>query len=178
MTEVCSGCRCGAGFTPPEAQEGTPLTPAADVYQFGGLCYFMAMGSYPPTPLPAHGSPTGTQHMPVHTYCHMHMLLLSVARLWLAQHKAPKRQVYSIAVFVCMVIRDMHSVCSCTEFMEQKGATGTESWLAAAIDLGSANFATWVIAWDNQWLCEHDTDVVEYTRCIMLNACCMVACSG
>ncbi|KAL3138439.1 hypothetical protein ABBQ32_006231 [Trebouxia sp. C0010 RCD-2024] len=51
--------RCGAGFLPPEAQEGSPLTPAADVYQFGGLCYFMALGSYPPNPLPVHGFTTG-----------------------------------------------------------------------------------------------------------------------
>ena len=46
-----TGCRCGAGYTPPEAQQGYPLTPAADVYQFGGLCYFMAVGSPPPTPV-------------------------------------------------------------------------------------------------------------------------------
>ncbi|KAL3143095.1 hypothetical protein ABBQ38_003368 [Trebouxia sp. C0009 RCD-2024] len=51
--------RCGAGFLPPEAQQGSPLTPAADVYQFGGLCYFMALGSHPPNPLPVQGSSTG-----------------------------------------------------------------------------------------------------------------------
>ena len=45
-----TGCRCGAGYTPPEAQQGHPLTPAADVFQFGGLCFFMAVGSPPPTP--------------------------------------------------------------------------------------------------------------------------------
>jgi len=36
---------------PPEAHQGSPLTTAADVYQFGGLCYFMAMGTHPPAGL-------------------------------------------------------------------------------------------------------------------------------
>ena len=36
---------------PPEAHPGSPLTTAADVYQFGGLCYFMAMGIHPPAGL-------------------------------------------------------------------------------------------------------------------------------
>ena len=36
---------------PPEALQGSPLTTAADVYQFGGLCYFMAMGTHPPAGL-------------------------------------------------------------------------------------------------------------------------------
>ena len=49
--KVSNGCRCGAGYTPPEALQSRPLTPAADVYQFGGLCYFMAVGSPTPTPL-------------------------------------------------------------------------------------------------------------------------------
>ena len=75
--KVGTGCRCGADFTPPEAQEGSPLTPAADIYQFGGLCYFMALGSYPPTPLPVHSSSSGTQHTPVslsHALVAVHLL--------------------------------------------------------------------------------------------------------
>ncbi len=36
---------------PPEAHQSSPLTTAADVYQFGGLCYFMAMGTHPPAGL-------------------------------------------------------------------------------------------------------------------------------
>ncbi len=40
-------CRCEEGYVPPEAHQGSPLTTAADVYQFGGLCYFMAMGTHP-----------------------------------------------------------------------------------------------------------------------------------
>ena len=36
---------------PPEAHQGSPLTTAADVYQFGGLCYFMASGTHPPAGL-------------------------------------------------------------------------------------------------------------------------------
>ena len=43
-------CRCEAGYVPPEAGRGAPLTTAADVYQFGGVCYFMAMGCDPPYP--------------------------------------------------------------------------------------------------------------------------------
>ena len=35
------------GYVPPEAHQGGRLTTAADVYQFGGLCYFMAMGTHP-----------------------------------------------------------------------------------------------------------------------------------
>ena len=44
-------CRCEEGYLPPEAHQGSPLTTAADVYQFGGLCYFMAMGTHPPAGL-------------------------------------------------------------------------------------------------------------------------------
>ena len=44
-------CRCEEGYVPPEAHQGSPLTTAADVYQFGGLCYFMAMGTHPPAGL-------------------------------------------------------------------------------------------------------------------------------
>ena len=43
-------CRCEAGYVPPEAGRGAPLTTAADIYQFGGVCYFMAMGCEPPYP--------------------------------------------------------------------------------------------------------------------------------
>ncbi len=40
---------------PPEAHLQDPLTTAADVYQLGGVCFFMAMGYTPPGPLqPAH----------------------------------------------------------------------------------------------------------------------------
>ena len=44
-------CRCEEGYVPPEAHQGSPLTTAADVYQFGGLCYYMATGSHPPAGL-------------------------------------------------------------------------------------------------------------------------------
>ncbi len=44
-------CRCETGYVPPEAHQGRPLTTAADVYQFGGLCYFMATGTHPPAGL-------------------------------------------------------------------------------------------------------------------------------
>ncbi len=44
-------CRCEEGYVPPEAHQGSPLTTAADVYQFGGLCYFMATGTHPPAGL-------------------------------------------------------------------------------------------------------------------------------
>ncbi|KAL0030720.1 hypothetical protein WJX77_003621 [Trebouxia sp. C0004] len=43
--------RCEEGYVPPEAHQGSPLSTAADVYQFGGLCYFMAMGTHPPAGL-------------------------------------------------------------------------------------------------------------------------------
>ncbi|DBA99961.1 TPA: hypothetical protein ACH3X1_013835 [Trebouxia sp. C0004] len=43
--------RCEEGYVPPEAHQGRPLTTTADVYQFGGLCYFMAMGTHPPAGL-------------------------------------------------------------------------------------------------------------------------------
>ena len=36
---------------PPEAHQGSPLTTAANVYQVGGLCYFMATGTHPPAQL-------------------------------------------------------------------------------------------------------------------------------
>lgn len=39
--------RCGVGYVPPEAHQGAALTTAADVYQFGGLCYYMATGLHP-----------------------------------------------------------------------------------------------------------------------------------
>ena len=49
---TCSGaCRCAEGYVPPEARQNSPLTTAADVYQLGGLCYFMAMGRHPPASL-------------------------------------------------------------------------------------------------------------------------------
>jgi len=44
-------CRCEEGYGPPEAHQGSPLTTAADVYQFGGLCYFMSTGTHPPAGL-------------------------------------------------------------------------------------------------------------------------------
>ena len=44
-------CRCEEGYVPPEAHQGSPFTTAADVYQFGGLCYFMATGTHPPAGL-------------------------------------------------------------------------------------------------------------------------------
>ena len=49
---TCSGaCRCAEGYVPPEARQNSPLTTAADVYQLGGLCYFMAFGCHPPASL-------------------------------------------------------------------------------------------------------------------------------
>ena len=48
---ICSMCDCNLAR----------LTPAADVYQFRGLCYFMAAGCDPPAP--AHKAEAGTfQH--------------------------------------------------------------------------------------------------------------------
>ena len=44
-------CRCAEGYIPPEARQSSPLTTAADVYQLGGLCFFMAMGRHPPASL-------------------------------------------------------------------------------------------------------------------------------
>ena len=46
-------CRCAEGYVPPEARQNSPLTTAADVYQMGGLCYFMALGCHPPAGDPA-----------------------------------------------------------------------------------------------------------------------------
>ncbi|DBA91182.1 TPA: hypothetical protein ACH3X2_004059 [Trebouxia sp. C0005] len=43
--------RCEEGYVPPEAHRGSLLTTAADVYQFGGLCYYMATGTHPPAKL-------------------------------------------------------------------------------------------------------------------------------
>lgn len=95
---MCTVCRCGAGFLPPEAQEGSPLTPAADVYQFGGLCYFMALGSYPPNPLPVHGFTTGTHYTPVSlshalVAVHLYIVQLYIVRLGFRQYKALAKQV-------------------------------------------------------------------------------------
>lgn len=47
----CGACRCEVGYVPPEALPHQPLTTAADIYQLGGLCYFMATGSHPPVSL-------------------------------------------------------------------------------------------------------------------------------
>ncbi len=40
-------CRCGVGYIPPEAHQGAALTTAADIYQFGDLCYYMKTGLHP-----------------------------------------------------------------------------------------------------------------------------------
>ena len=45
-TQTVTVCRCGVGYIPPEAHKGAALTTAADIYQFGGLCYYMAKGSH------------------------------------------------------------------------------------------------------------------------------------
>ena len=46
--QAVTACRCGVGYIPPEADQGATLTTAADIYQFGGLCYYMATGLHPP----------------------------------------------------------------------------------------------------------------------------------
>ena len=46
-TQTVTMNRCGVGYVPPEAHQGAALTTAADVYQFGGLCYYMATGLHP-----------------------------------------------------------------------------------------------------------------------------------
>ena len=60
--KITSGCRCGEGYTPPEAYLGARLTAAADVYQLGGLCYFMALGCDPPGLGQHNRGPAGTPH--------------------------------------------------------------------------------------------------------------------
>ena len=56
-THTVTVCRCGVGYIPQEAHQSAALTTAADIYQFGGLCYNMATGLHPllladATPLP------------------------------------------------------------------------------------------------------------------------------
>ena len=44
-TEVSLQCRgCSQFYVPPEASQTCQLTPAADVFQFGGLVQFMLTG--------------------------------------------------------------------------------------------------------------------------------------
>ena len=47
-TQAVTVCRCGVGYVPPEAHQAGALTTAPDVYQSGGLCYYMATGLHPP----------------------------------------------------------------------------------------------------------------------------------
>ena len=61
QSQVCAGdCRCHRAYVPPEASHTLGLTPAADVYQFGGTLHFMLAGRHPIDLVGVEGTVTGT----------------------------------------------------------------------------------------------------------------------